>query len=67
MVYGPATNHREERDVKPKDLRDEFVMAAITGLLSSGNSVLTARQIAVYSGIVADQAMEEREKTNDPD
>jgi hypothetical protein len=54
--------------LKPKDLRDEFAMAAIIGMLSAPNAAsMTSRQIAVYAGIVADQAMEEREKTNATD
>lgn len=46
------------------DIRDQFAMAAVTGIVS-GNAAIGPRQIAAWSYEIADEMMKKRAENND--
>lgn len=46
------------------DVRDQFAMAAVTGIVS-GNPAIGPRQIAAWSYEIADEMMKKRMENND--
>ena len=46
------------------DVRDQFAMAAVTGIMS-GNPIIGPRQIAAWSYEIADEMMKKRMENND--